>query len=147
MFFVIPGWIAPLRDLWFCLQIQWFGEIARVAARGRVRFADFMWKHEKYMKIWKNHDFHEFPWSLMKIMIFLKNHDFWGFRGPRTLIFLRNYWCFCVPTISHQKVIFHRKTQNRTFSSFLPFLLNFTKKVKFLEKEPQGAQDPSKCMK
>ena len=83
----------------------------------------------------------------MKIMIFLKNHDFWGFRGPRTLIFLRNYWCFCVPTISHQKVIFHRKTQNRTFSSFLPFLQNFTKKVKFLEKVPFGVQDPSKCMK
>ena len=79
--------------------------------------------------------------------MFLRNHGFWGFRGPRTLIFLGNYWCFCVPTISHQKVIFHRKTQNRTFSSFLPFLQNFTKKVKFLEKVPFGVQDPSKCMK
>ena len=68
-------------------------------------------------------------------------------RGPRTLIFLRNYWCFCVPTISHQKVIFHRKTQNRTFSSFLPFLQNSSKKVKFLQKVSFGVQDPSKCMK
>ena len=39
--------------------------------------------------------FHEISRNFMKIMKFMEILDFCECGGSKTLIFLRNYWCFC----------------------------------------------------
>ena len=79
---------------WLVITMVWGASACRGARVGA--FSIF------YMKIIKNHEIHG---TSMKTCDFMKFHDFdqvygisrflCGSGGSKTLIFLRNYWCFC----------------------------------------------------
>ena len=76
-----------------CFSMVW-GASGRPGAR-RCAFSTFYpkkWKIIKTMKILK---IYENSWDFMKIMKLIENLDFCESGGSKTLIFLRNYWCFC----------------------------------------------------
>ena len=70
----------------------------------------------------------------------MESLGFCGSGRPRTLIFLRNYWCFCDVRILAQIMIFSEIPENDENFHFLTFSLKCTKKSIFMKKVPDGAQ-------
>ena len=89
---------------------------------------------------------HESSRSFMKIMKFMAILDFWDSGGSKTLIFLRNYWCFCNVMIFMKFHFFTAKFKFSWFFTFSTFLKNFNEIALFIKKEAHGAQDPPKCI-
>ena len=89
--------------------------------------------------------FHEISWNFMKIMKFIEILDFCESGGSKTLIFLRNYWCFC-NVMNLMKFHFSLKNNILMRFHFSTFLKNFNENALFLKKRAHGVQDPPKCI-
>ena len=90
--------------------------------------------------------FYEISRNFMKIMKFMKIIDFCESGGSKTLIFLRNYWCFCNVMDFMKFPIFSGKFKFSCFCTLSPFSKNFNENALFLKKGAHGAQDPPKCI-
>ena len=66
--------------------------------------------------------------------------DFWRSGGPKTLIFLRNYWCFCDVRILAKIMISSKSHEIHEVSQFSTFALKSMEKSNFMKKVPDGAQ-------
>ena len=95
------------------------------------------------MKVLK---FYEIPRNFIKIMKFMKIIDFCESGGSKTLIFLRNYWCFCNVMNFMKFRFFTEKLEISWFFTFSTFSKNFNENALFLKKRAHGAQDPPKCI-
>ena len=95
------------------------------------------------MKIPKHY---EMSRNFMKIMKFIEILDFCECGGSKTLIFLRNYWCFCNVMKLMKFHFFSQKLKTSWFFILSTFLKNFNENAFFLRKRTHGAQDPPKCI-
>ena len=84
------------------------------------------------MKIMNFLKLYEFPRNFMKIMKFMDILDFPIFGGPKTLIFLRNYWCFRDVRILAKIMIFCEIPEHHEIFHFLTLSLKFMKKSIFM---------------
>ena len=98
------------------------------------------------MKIMKILKFYEISRNLMKFMIFMEILHFCESGGPKTLIFLRKYWCFCNVMICMKIHFFIENVIFSWFFTFSTFSKNFHEIALFLKKRADGAQDPPKCI-
>ena len=90
--------------------------------------------------------FHEIWRSFTKIIKYMEIPWFCPPGGSKTLIFLRNYWCFCNVMNFTKFHFFSWKLRNPWFVTFSKFLKNFNENALFLKKRAHGAQDPPKCI-
>ena len=90
--------------------------------------------------------FHEISRKFIKLMKIMEILDFCDSGRPETLIFLRNYWCFCNVMNSMGFLFFTQKLKNSMIFHFSTFSKKFNKNALFLKKRAHGAQDHPKCI-
>ena len=73
-------------------------------------------------------------------MKFIEILDFCESGGSETLIFLRNYWCFCDVRILAKIMIFSEIHKIHGILPFSNFSLKSIKISNFMKKVPEGAQ-------
>jgi len=88
----------------------------------------------------KIHLFHEISRNFMKFMEIMEIIDFWGSGCLKTLIFLRNYWCFCNGAVFAKIMIFSEIHKIHEILHFFTFSLKSIKMSNFMKKVPDGAQ-------
>ena len=123
--FVISGRIAPLRSLWICFVFQWFGELLGARACAGVGFPFFMKILRNFIKFMKFTKIHWISRNFIKLMRIMEILDFCDSGRPETLIFLRNYWCFCNVMNSMEFIFFAQKFKIPWFSIFFYFFQEF----------------------
>ena len=79
-------------------------------------------------------------------MEFIEILDFCECGGSKTLIFLRNYWCFCNVMKLMKFHFFSQNLEISWFFTFSTFLKKFNENALLLKKGARGAQDPPKCI-
>ena len=89
--------------------------------------------------------FHEIS-KTIKLMKFMEILDFCDSGRPETLIFLRNYWCFCNIMNSMEFPFFSQKWKFHDCPLLELVSRISIKNTLFLKKRAHGAQDHPKCI-